>query len=90
MLGPLIKNAPVIGSCYGFATATIDNSTTSTGEIKTVVKCVVIQCVSPLIKYPALCAALAACSVTRFVTDGNPSVVSATVIVSEAIVESTL
>ena len=76
MLGPLIKNAPVIGSCYGFAT--------------TAVKGVVIDCTPPIIKYPALCAALATCCFASYVTGGNPLVVSPTVTIGESIVESAL
>ena len=92
MLGPLMKNAPVIGSCYGFATTAVKvyNSTTPTGAIKTAVKGIVIDCTPPVIKYPALCAALATCGVASFVTGGNPLVVSATVTIGEAIVESAL
>lgn len=92
MLGPLMKNAPVIGSCYGFATTAVKvyNTTTPSGAIKTAVKGVVIDCTPPAIKYPVLCAAFATCGVASFVTGGNPLVVSATVTIGEAIVESAL
>jgi len=76
MLGPLIKNAPVIGSCYGFATTAVKvyNATTPAGAIKVAVKGVIIDYTPPIIKYPALCAALATCDVA----------------IGEAIVESAL
>lgn len=92
MLDPLIKNAPVIGSCYGFATTAIKvyNTTTPAGAIKTAAKGVLIDCTPPAIKYPVLCATLIACGVASFVTGGNPLVVSATVTIGEAIVESAL
>lgn len=86
ILGPLIKNAPVIGSCYGFAITAVQvyNSSTPSGAIKTALKGVVLDCTPPVIKYPALCAALCIASDT---TRCNPLAVSATVTIVEAIVE---
>jgi len=92
IVGPLIKNAPVIGSCYGFATTAIKvyNSTTPSGAIKTAVKGVVLDCTPLVIKYPVLCAALVGCCIASIATGGNPLAVSATVTIGEAIVESSL
>jgi hypothetical protein len=92
IVGPLLKNAPVIGSCYGFAQTSIKvyNSTTPSGAIKTAVKGVVLDCTPPVIKYPALCAALAGCCIASVATGGNPLAVSATVTLGEAIVECSL
>jgi hypothetical protein len=92
ILGPLIKNAPVIGSCYGFATTAVKayNSSTPSGAIMTAAKGVILDCTPPVIKYPALCAALAGCCVASVATGGNPLAVSATVTIGEAIVECTI
>jgi hypothetical protein len=92
IVGPLIKNAPVIGSCYGFATTAVKayNSSTPSGAIMTAAKDVILDCSPPVIKYPALCAALAGCCVASVVTGGNPLAVSATVTIGEAIVECTI
>jgi hypothetical protein len=92
IVGPLIKNAPVIGSCYGFAITAVKvyNSSTPSGAIKTAVKGVVLDCTPPVIKYPALCAALVGCCIASVTTGGNPLAVSATVTIGEAIVECSL
>lgn len=92
MIGRLLRNAPVIGSCYGFATtaAKVYNSSTPSGAIKIAIKGVVLDCTPPVIKYPALCAALAACCIASLATGGNPLAVSATVTIAEAIVECSL
>lgn len=92
VLAPFLKNAPVIGSCYGFATTAIKvyNSTTPSRAVKAAVKGLVLDCTPPAIKYPVLCAALAGCCVASVATGGNPLVVSATVTIGEAIVESSL
>lgn len=60
IIGVLLKNAPVIGSCYGFSTTAIKvyNSTTPSGAIKTAAKGVILDCTPPVVKYPVLCAAL--------------------------------
>jgi hypothetical protein len=92
IIKPLMKNAPVIGSCYGFATTAVKiyNSSTPSGTIMTAAKGIVIDCTPPVIKYPFLCAALAGCCVASVATGGNPLAVSARVTLGEAIVECTL
>ena len=56
IVGPLIKNAPVIGSCYGFATTAIKvyNATSPSKAIIVGVKGIILDCTLPVIKYPAL------------------------------------
>jgi len=92
ILKPIIKNAPVLGSLYSFTKTAIDvyNCTTPTAAIKTAVKGVVLDCTPPVIKYPALCSALAACCIASVVTGGNPLAVSATITIGEASVECSL
>ena len=92
IIEPLLKNAPILGSCYGFTKTAIKvyNSTTPTGAIKTAVKGIVLDCTPPVIKYPALCAALLGCCIAGLATGGNPLVISATVTIGEAIVECSL
>lgn len=92
VLGPLLKNAPVIGSSYGFATTAVKvyNSSTPSGAIKTALKGVLLDCTPPVIKYPALCAALLGCCIASVATGGNPLAVSATLTIGEAIVECSL
>jgi len=84
-----MKNAPVIGSFYGFTVTAIKvyNSTTPSGAIKTAVKGVILDCTPPVIKYPVLCAALLACCIATVTTGGNPLAMSATATIAEAIVE---
>jgi hypothetical protein len=45
---PLLKNAPVIGSCYGFSTTAVKayNCSTPSGAIVTAAKGIVIDCTS--------------------------------------------
>jgi hypothetical protein len=92
LVDPFIKNFPVVGSCYGFATTAVKvyNSITPSGAIRTAVKGVVLDCTPPVIKYPALCVALAGCCIASVATGGNPLTVSVTVTIGEAIVECTL
>jgi hypothetical protein len=92
IVGPLLRNAPVIGSCCGFVKTAVKvyNSTTPSGAIKIAVKGLVLDCTPPVIKYPALCAALAACCIATVTTGGNPLAMSATVTIAEAIVECSL
>jgi hypothetical protein len=92
VVGPLLKNAPVIGSCYGFALTAVKvyNSSTPSGAIKTAVKGIVLDCTPPVIKYPILCTALAACCIASVTTSGNPLAVSAAVTVGECIVECSM
>jgi hypothetical protein len=56
IIKPLMKNAPVIGSCYGFATTAVKvyNSSTPSGAIMAAAKGVVLDCTPPAIKYPIL------------------------------------
>ena len=70
IIGTLIKNAPVIGSCYGFANTAVKayNCSTPSGAIVTAAKGVVIDCTPPVIKYPDLCSALAGCSIASVTT----------------------
>ena len=92
IINSLIKNAPIIGSAYGFATTArkVTKCSTPTGAVLTAAKGVVIDCTPPVNKYPALCLALAACSIASVSTAGNPLCVSATITIGEAIVECTL
>lgn len=92
IVGPLIKNAPVIGSCYGFATTAIKvyNATSPSKAVIVGVKGIILDCTPPVIKYPALCAALATCCIASVATGGNPLAVSATITIGEAIVECSL
>ncbi len=66
------------------------NCTTPSGAVMTAAKGIVIDCTPPIIKYPALCAALAGCCLASVATGGNPLVISATVTIGEAIVDSVL
>jgi hypothetical protein len=85
----LLKNAPVIGSVYGLTQTAIKvhNCTTPTGAVITAGKSIILDCTSPIVKYPALCAAFLACGVASFTTGGNPLAVSAMVTVGECIIE---
>lgn len=89
---PLIRQAPVIGSFYGFSKTArkVYNATSPSHAIGCAIKGGVIDCTPPFIKYPALCTALAACCVASFTTSGNPGVVSATILVADTIVECAL
>ena len=91
-LEPLIRQAPVIGTCYGFSKTArkVYNSTSPSHAMGCAIKGIVIDCTPPFIKYPALCTELAACCVASFSTGGNPSVVSATIFVADTIVECAL
>jgi len=89
MLSQLMKNAPVIGSAYGFVKTAhqLYNCTTPAGAVVTATKGIILDCTPPLIKYPALCALCLSCSVVGTCT-GNPLVISAAITLGEAIVES--
>ena len=67
----------MVGSCYRFATT----------AVKAAAKGVVLDRLPPVVKYPALCTALAGCCIASIATGGNPLTVSATVTIGEAIVE---
>ena len=69
----------VVGSVYGFGKTCIQvyNSTTPTGKIVAGVKGLIIDCTPPVVKYPLLCAATAACAVDAIFTSDPGYVVSA-------------
>jgi hypothetical protein len=82
MLGKaLVRHAPVIGSVYSVTKTAMDvyNTTSPAQALTVAAKGVLIDCVPPHVKYPALCGALALCSVACITTGGNPYVVSTTV-----------
>lgn len=92
IVAPLMRNAPVIGSCYGFASTAVKvyNATSPSKAVMIEIKGVILDCTPPVIKYPALCLALATSCVASVATGGNPLAVSATITIGEAILECTL
>ena len=83
-----IKQAPVIGSAYGFTQTAIKvtNCTTPSGAVVTACRSIIIDCTPPVRKYPLLCASLLTCSAGAICT-GNPLMASAAIQVGEAIIE---
>jgi hypothetical protein len=67
---------PVVGSAYGFGKTCIEvySASSPSGAIVAGVKGVVVNFTPPVIKYPALCAALLACGGAACVT-GDPNFV---------------
>ena len=61
-LGKVAPFVPVVGSAYGFGKTCIEvySATSPSRAIVTGVKGVAINCTPPVIKYPALCAAMIA------------------------------
>lgn len=68
----LLRNAPVVGSVYGFTKTAMKvyNCKTPSGAVLTSAKGIVIDCTPPIIKYPLLCGAMAACGAAA-ITTGN-------------------
>lgn len=83
----LMRNAPVIGSVYNFVETAVNvyNCTNPSQAAAMAAKGIFIECTPPVIKYPALCAGLAACFIASVATHGNPYVLSATCTVGETI-----
>jgi hypothetical protein len=57
VFGLLLKQAPVVGSCYGFATIAIQvyKATTPTSVIVAAAKGIAVDYTRLIIKYPVLC-----------------------------------
>ena len=70
-LGKVAPFVPVVGSAYGFGKTCIEvyNASSPSGAIMAGVKGVVMNYTSPIIKYPALYAAIVACGGAACVTD---------------------
>lgn len=73
-LGKVAPFVPVVGSAYGFGKTCIEvySATSPSRAIVAGVKGVVVNCTPPIIKYPALCAAILACGGAACVT-GDPN-----------------
>jgi hypothetical protein len=69
ILNKILKKAaphvPVVGSAYGFVKTCVRVSSASTpaGAVVQGCKGIIINCIPPTIKYPALCAAALGCTV---------------------------
>lgn len=88
MLGKILSNVPYVSSAYNFAKTCnkVYNSTTPVGALTEGAKGILIDCTPPVIKYPVLCSALAACCVASVCTGGNPLAVSAATNIARIIV----
>lgn len=65
---------PVLGSAYGVVKTCVNvyNATSPANAVLVGVKGVLIDCTPPIIKYPALCAAIAGCTAGACIT-GDPN-----------------
>lgn len=89
MLGSILKQVPVVGSVYGFTKAAMKvyNSTSPVGAVTVAGESILVDCTPPVIKYPILCAALAANGAVVVATGGNPLAVSMFVSCGRLIIE---
>ena len=78
---------PVVGSAYGFSKTCIQvyNATSPQGKLIAGDKGIIIDCTPPVVKYPLLCAAVAACAAGATVT-GDPSFIVGAIECCSAIV----
>lgn len=86
----ITKQVPVVGSAYGFykTAAAVYDSTTPGGAVKAAIKGIALDCTPPAIKYPILCASLAATGAACVATGGNPIAVSCFINTGRLIVEA--
>ena len=71
-LGKVAPFVPVVGSayCFGKTCIKVYSAASPFRAIVAKVKGVVVNCMPPIIKYPALCAAMLACGGAACVTGG--------------------
>ena len=74
LIGPVLSKVaplvPVVGSTYNFGRTCVKvcKASSPSGAIVVRVKGVIIDCTPPVVKYPALCAAMLACGGASYVT----------------------
>lgn len=74
LLKKVAPHVPVVGSAYGFTKTCVKvcKANTPAGALVEGCKSIIIDCTPPVIKYPALCAAAAGCTVAGCMT-GDPN-----------------
>ena len=81
MIGNIISNVPILGSCYGLLKTSINvySSSSPVEAVQTGIIGIFVNCTPPVIKYPILCAHLAGSAVVTIASGGNPIAISSTV-----------
>lgn len=71
---------PVVGSIYGFTKSCVEiyNSSSPTKAVISGVKCILVNCTPPAVKYPLLCSAALTCAGGAVLT-GDPGFIVGTI-----------
>lgn len=81
IIGTVISNFPILGSCYGLVKTSLDVFTASspTEAVKNGVIGVFVNYTPPVIKYPILCVHLLGSAAVTVSSGGNPIAIASTI-----------
>ena len=88
LLNKIGDYTPVVGTTFGIIKTAkkVYNCTSPVEAVTTGVKSVLIDCTSPVVKYPVLCGAMAVCAVATLYS-GNPNFACGAIKCAEIMIE---
>ena len=90
IIGSVVSNVPIVGSCYGLVKTSMSVYTSSSPleAVKNGLVGVVVNCTPPAVKYPILCAHLLGSAVVTASTGCNPVAVASTINAARLIIDA--